>query len=289
MRQININLIANIAIIAALYVALTWVLAPISYGSIQFRISEALILLVLVNPKYSIGILIGTFIANTTSSLGWYDMVFGTLATGLAIIPMLFIKNINIGAIFPVISNAIIVAIELLIVFEINFWFSFVAVAIGEAVVLYLIGIPLMHFLAKNEMLVEVMNLDVSHIKDDNKITIRQIIVFILSIVGLIFFFSYPVGNDVIDGENTYITIFSLSKENPYLYIILASVIIYAFTAMLKNNIRYISIIPCLAILIIFSFIPTFDINLEIGYIIGFYIYILLLAFVFLFKKKKED
>ena len=51
MRKIDIRFIASSAIIAALYVALTWVLAPISYGAIQFRISEVLLLLVFFNPK----------------------------------------------------------------------------------------------------------------------------------------------------------------------------------------------------------------------------------------------
>ena len=81
MRKIDIRFIATSAIVAALYVALTWLLAPISYGSIQFRISEILILLVFFNPKYALPIVLGTFISNTTSSLGWYDMVFGTAAT----------------------------------------------------------------------------------------------------------------------------------------------------------------------------------------------------------------
>ena len=46
MKNNNIKLIAESAIIAALYAALTWIFAPISYGPIQFRISEILVLLV---------------------------------------------------------------------------------------------------------------------------------------------------------------------------------------------------------------------------------------------------
>ena len=93
MKKINIEFIAESAIIAALYVALTWLFAPISYWGTKFRISEVLVLLVVLNPKFSISLIIGCLIANTTSSLGWYDLVFGTLATVIAIIPMCFIKK----------------------------------------------------------------------------------------------------------------------------------------------------------------------------------------------------
>ena len=44
MKKISVKFIAESTMIAALYVVTTWLLAPISYGPIQFRISEALIL-----------------------------------------------------------------------------------------------------------------------------------------------------------------------------------------------------------------------------------------------------
>ena len=106
----NVRFLCESAIVAALYAVLTWILAPISYGPIQFRIAEILVLLVFFNPKYIYSIIIGCFIANTTSSLGWYDMVFGTLATTLAVLPMIKTKRISVAALYPVISNALIVS-----------------------------------------------------------------------------------------------------------------------------------------------------------------------------------
>ena len=114
----NVRFLSQSAVIAALYAVLTWVLAPISYGPIQFRISEILVLLVFFNPKYAYAIILGCFVANTTSSLGWYDMVFGTLATTLAVLPMLKCKRISIAGLFPVISNAIIISLELWLAFK---------------------------------------------------------------------------------------------------------------------------------------------------------------------------
>ena len=153
MKKISVKFIAESAIIAALYVVTTWLLAPISYGPIQFRISEVLMLLVVLNPKFSFALILGCFISNTTSSLGWYDMVFGTLATIIAIIPMFFIRKMPIAAIFPVISNAFIVSLELGIAFNLwneAFWYNVFTIALGEAVVLYLLGIPLTCAIAKN-------------------------------------------------------------------------------------------------------------------------------------------
>lgn len=59
MKKNNIKFIAESAIIAALYVALTWIFSPISYGPIQFRISEILVLLVVLNPKYALSLILG--------------------------------------------------------------------------------------------------------------------------------------------------------------------------------------------------------------------------------------
>lgn len=91
-------------------------------------------LLIVLNPKYSFALILGCFISNTTSSLGWYDMVFGTLATIIAIIPMCFIRKMPIAAIFPVISNAFIVSLELGIAFNLwneAFWYNVFTIALG--------------------------------------------------------------------------------------------------------------------------------------------------------------
>lgn len=78
--------------IAALYAVLTVALAPFSYGPLQFRIAEFLKVFVLYNPWLSIGIGIGTFLANLSSpyvgplELIWMpltDILGGLLAWGI--------------------------------------------------------------------------------------------------------------------------------------------------------------------------------------------------------------
>lgn len=65
------------SLIAALYFVLTVAIAPISYGPVQFRVSEALKVFVLLNPVYALAIGIGTFFANLLSPFaGPWDLVF---------------------------------------------------------------------------------------------------------------------------------------------------------------------------------------------------------------------
>lgn len=192
MKKINIKFIAQSAIIAALYAVLTWLLAPISYGAIQFRISEILVLLVIFNPKYAYALIIGCLVANTTSSLGWYDIVFGTFATLIGILPMLKIKRLELAALFPVLSNAIIVAIELYFAFEEAIWLSIFTVGLGEAVVIYCLGIPTMHALTQNEAVVGIMDLKVQEVKTITSMTLPRALMILLGTLGFILYVAYP-------------------------------------------------------------------------------------------------
>ncbi|HPR77140.1 MAG TPA: QueT transporter family protein, partial [Candidatus Limiplasma sp.] len=66
------------AIIAALYAAITLLFAPISYGPVQFRISEALTLLPVLFPQAIPGLTLGCLIANLLGSATPWDVIFGT-------------------------------------------------------------------------------------------------------------------------------------------------------------------------------------------------------------------
>ena len=72
------------AMIAALYLALTLLFQPISFGAVQFRISEAMTLLPAIFPEATIGLTLGCFLSNFLAGANVYDVVFGTLATLLA-------------------------------------------------------------------------------------------------------------------------------------------------------------------------------------------------------------
>lgn len=72
------------ALIAALYAALTIILAPISFGAVQLRVSEALTVLPMLLPEAVPGLGIGCFLANLFGGATVIDTVAGSLTTLLA-------------------------------------------------------------------------------------------------------------------------------------------------------------------------------------------------------------
>ncbi|MBK5251999.1 MAG: QueT transporter family protein [Peptostreptococcaceae bacterium] len=152
---VNTRFIARTAIIAALYAGLTIGLAPISYMAIQFRLSEILTLLVFVNPIFAPGLVLGTVIANLFSPLGMIDVIFGTIATILSVRYMIISKNIWMASLFPTIFNGIIIGAELHFVYALPLVLTMLQVAVGEFVVVTVIGVPLVKLLLKNKAFME--------------------------------------------------------------------------------------------------------------------------------------
>ena len=150
MKKIDVKTIAINAVIAAVYAALTIGLAPISYGQVQMRISEMMIFLAFYNKKYIPGLVLGCFLANVPSSLGFYDMIFGTFATFLAVVAMNKVSNRYVGGLLGGLINGIIVGLELTFAFNTPFLLNAVYVFIGEAVVLE-IGAFLFGLVEKNQ------------------------------------------------------------------------------------------------------------------------------------------
>ena len=120
------------AVIAALYAALTLLLAPISYGPIQLRLSEALTVLPILLPQAVPGLFVGCLIANLYTGM-LTDIVFGSLATLLAAIgTYLLRKHSVLAAACPVISNGVIVGLVLSLSFNLPVALTMAEVAIGE-------------------------------------------------------------------------------------------------------------------------------------------------------------
>ena len=124
-------------------------------------------LLVVLNPKYAISLIIGCFVANTTSSLGWYDMLFGTLATLIAAVIMSFIKNRIISSIIPVVVNALIVGVELWYFLKEPLLLCIGSVALGEIVVVMILGNVLFYFLEKNNHFNELVGINNNQITSE--------------------------------------------------------------------------------------------------------------------------
>ncbi len=170
MKNTKTQAIVKIAMIAAIYTVLTLAIPVISYGQVQFRLSEVLTVL----PAYAgiavPGLTLGCVIANLVgfvigaNQIGIIDALFGSAATLIAgLITFVLGKRLK-GKILryiliplpAVILNALIVGIELTVVFSggMNFeifLINAVWVGLGELVVCYVLGVPFMIILERND------------------------------------------------------------------------------------------------------------------------------------------
>ena len=97
--------------IAALYVVLTLLFAPISYGEVQVRISEALTILPFFTPSAIPGLFVGCLIANMIGGAVALDMVFGSIATLIGAVGTYLLRKKNrfLAPLPPILSNAVII------------------------------------------------------------------------------------------------------------------------------------------------------------------------------------
>ena len=149
-------------LIAALYAALSLVSTAVGLGfdAVQLRLSEALCVLPFLFPEAVPGLVIGCLITNILSPYGAADLIFGTLATLLAAV---LTRRIRVRALLPlptVLCNALIVGALLAFVqaragaaFLAAFGFNALTVGLGEALVTYLLGLPLLRWLERNPYL----------------------------------------------------------------------------------------------------------------------------------------
>jgi uncharacterized membrane protein len=143
--------ITIVAMIAAIYVLLTYLFAPLSFNYIQFRVSEVLTVLPFFTRLAIPGLFIGTIISNLLSPVGIYDVIFGSLATLIAAYLTSLTKNRYLAPLPPVIVNAVIIGILLGVVggLPVSIPWLMLYVGIGELGVCYLLGIPFIFLLER--------------------------------------------------------------------------------------------------------------------------------------------
>ena len=151
--QTRLVSLVKAALIAALYIALT-LINPLSYGAVQFRVSEMLNNLVVFNKRYIWALTLGCAVANINSSLGVVDMVFGTTETLLMTALSYWVSQHISSKVGKLVATVIIcaamswiIALELFYVMHLPFWASYISVAAGElgamavgAILVYLIS-----------------------------------------------------------------------------------------------------------------------------------------------------
>lgn len=131
------------AAIAAVYVVLTMAFAPISFGPIQFRVSEALCILPYFTPAGIPGVFIGCFLANLFCGAAPLDVVFGSLATLIGCLGSYALRrNKWLVCIPPILSNTVIIPWVLRYAYgsEDLIPFAMLTVGIGEILAIGVIG-----------------------------------------------------------------------------------------------------------------------------------------------------
>lgn len=101
---------AKAAVIAALYVVLTYVFAWCASGAVQVRVAEALTVLPVFTLAAIPGLTIGCMIANILTGCALWDVVFGTLATLIGAIGTRLLKKYGfLAALPPILANTLII------------------------------------------------------------------------------------------------------------------------------------------------------------------------------------
>lgn len=147
------------AIVAALYLLFTFALQAISFGPVQFRVAEALMLLPVLTCDAVPGLFIGCLLGNLLGGGVWYDVVLGALATLLAALAVRRLRNRPLlAAAMPTLFNGLIVGPVVYLAYvrapgeAINWallYSSMATVALGEVVVCYALGLPLLKVLRR--------------------------------------------------------------------------------------------------------------------------------------------
>lgn len=161
MRNKKVLFIVQAAMIAAIYVVLTYFVSAfnLASGAIQVRISEALTILPYFTPAAVPGLFVGCLTANLLTGAAVYDVVFGSLATLLgAVGTYLLRKHKLLCTLAPVVSNMVIIPLVLrygyglVMEFGGRDWsipFYMLTVGAGEVICCCVLGTILLNALAK--------------------------------------------------------------------------------------------------------------------------------------------
>lgn len=140
------------AAIAASYTVISLLLGSLSFGMIQFRVAEVLLVLCLYDKKLILPVTMGCLITNFIGIINGInplilDLFVGTLATFISGVLVYYSRNIRwfnlpiLSLLFPVLINGILVGLELCLYFPINPLMMMLYVAVGEFACVTVLGL----------------------------------------------------------------------------------------------------------------------------------------------------
>ena len=128
---------ATAAVIAALYVVLTYVFAWCASGAVQVRVAEVLTILPVFTAAAVPGLAIGCLLANLLTGCALWDIVFGTVATLLGAIGTRLLRRYGfLATIPPMLANVLIVPWVIKLVYGDAWpiWLLMLTVGAGELI-----------------------------------------------------------------------------------------------------------------------------------------------------------
>ena len=154
MRDKKVLFMAQAAMIAALYVALTYVFAPISFSEVQVRIAEALTILPVFTPTAIPGLFIGCLLGNIMGGALVPDILLGSLATLIGAFFTWKLRKANpfLAPVPPIVANTLIVPFVLKYAYGVDLPIPFMMLTVGAGEVLScgVLGMLLYFALKKN-------------------------------------------------------------------------------------------------------------------------------------------
>ena len=144
MKNKSVLFMAQAAMIAAIYVVLTIVFAPFSFGEVQVRIAEALTILPVFTPAAIPGLFIGCLIGNILGGALLPDIIFGSLATliGALFTYLLRKRSKFLAPLPPILANIVVVPFVLRYAYGVllPIPFTMLTVGIGEIISCGILG-----------------------------------------------------------------------------------------------------------------------------------------------------
>ena len=155
MKNSKVQFIVHAAMIAAIYVVLTYFISAfnLASGAIQVRISEALTILPYFTPAAIPGLFVGCLLSNILTGCMALDVVFGSIATLIGAVGTYLLRKTKfVFTLPPVIANTIIVPLVLRNVYGLEdaVWYLMLTVGIGEVISICILGMILKQALWKN-------------------------------------------------------------------------------------------------------------------------------------------
>lgn len=144
----NLRFLCRGALIAALYVVLTWLCALVGLdkGVIQMRLSEALCVLPAFTGAAVPGLFVGCLLANLLTGSALPDVVFGSLATLIGALGAYFLRRRKWLVPLPtVLANTLIIPFVLRFAYgaEGSIPYFMLTVGAGEVISAYICGMLL--------------------------------------------------------------------------------------------------------------------------------------------------